>query len=234
MSTILNAKAETFKRSGYTQTKSFLIYRQQMLRLLAYPKPAFAQLVIGLPMLMGFRSQEITSWRAEWLDLQYMNTFVLDCKRKELFTVPLNLYMAQCAEEVLNGRDKGLVLGSRSNRNRSKQISPTAIWYIWKKWVRLARLPNAKDIHPLTGRQYFACEWVYGQELPIVTLQMIMRHTHYETTASYVKKLLFFEDLKRDFNRFQTNLMKLALEEFQFTNVNLKSEEAAVAPKIEA
>lgn len=193
--------------------KTFVLYRTQMLiRLLAFPKPAFDQLAIELPCLMGFRASEVASWMAEYIDFQNMDTSVYDTKKKCLFTVPLNLYVAEHAEEILNGRAEGHVLRSRSNRNLGEQLTPFAIWHIWNKYT--TRLPNGKDISPVTGRRFFAAEWYYKQGLSLVTLQMILRHTHFETTMRYVRSLVFYEDMKANYDKFQGSMAK-SLEKMQ-------------------
>ena len=193
-----------------TQRKNFVLYRRQMLALLRFPKPVFDQLAIELPCLMGFRSSEVASWRAEYIDFAMGDTLVLDAKKKLLFTVPLNMYVARHAEELLNGRPGGLVLRSRSNAQQDpdRPLRTESIWHIWHKWTRLAGLPNAGDISPITGRRFFAAEWYYSQRLSLVTLQRILRHSHFETTMRYVHGLVFYEDVKRDYDRFQLGLMQ--------------------------
>ena len=193
-----------------TQQKNFVLYRRQMLALLRFPKPVFDQLAIELPCLMGFRSQEVATWMAKYINYQTMNTFVLDSKKKQLFTVPLNLNVAKHAEEVLNGRVEGYVLRHRSKGKQfaNQPLTPTAIWYIWDKWTKQAGLWNAKEISPNTGRRFFAAEWYYSQELSLVTLQMILRHSHFETTMRYVRGLVFYEDIKRDYDKFQFKIME--------------------------
>jgi len=192
------------------QGPSFLLYRRQMLELLRWPKPAFEQLAIELPCLMGFRPEEVGTWRAEYIDFQHGDTQVLDARKHRLFTVPMNTQAARHAEQVLNGRSSGYVLKNRSSawRNRDQPIRPTAVWYIWSKWTKKAGLKNAADISPVVGRRFFAAEWYYGQGLSLVTLQRILRHTHYETTIRYVQGLVFHEDIKRDYDRFQLSLMQ--------------------------
>ena len=195
---------------GTSQGKTFVLYRRQMLALLRFPKPAFDQLAIELPCLMGFRSAEVATWRAEYIDFAMGDTLVLDAKKKLLFTVPLNMYVARHAEELLKGRPGGLVLRSRSNAqpDPNRPLRTESIWHIWHKWTRLARLPNARDISPVVGRRFFAAEWIYGQGLPMVTLKKILRHSHFETTMRYVAGLVFYEDVKRDYDRFQLGLMQ--------------------------
>lgn len=193
-----------------TEAKTFVLYRRQMLALLRFPKPTFDQLAIELPMLMGFRSSEVGTWRAEYIDYAMGDTLVLDSKKKLLFTVPLNTIVARHAEMVLNGRSKGLVLRSRSNAqpDPNRPLRTESIWHIWHKWTRLAGLPNAADISPLVGRRFFAAEWIYGQGLSLVTLQKILRHSHFETTMRYVAGLVFYEDVRRDYGKFQMRLMQ--------------------------
>jgi len=189
---------------------TYVLYRRQILRLLAWPKPAFDQLMLELPCLMGFREEELRTWRAEYIRWLDGETKVLDARRHSLETVPLNTQAARHAEEVLHARSKGLVLQRRrhTSLDPDRPISRTAVWYIWSKWTARAGLPNAAEISPIVGRRFFAAEWYYGQGLSLVTLQRIMRHKRFETTIRYVRGLVFFEDVKRDYDRFQLRLMQ--------------------------
>lgn len=191
------------KRNISDSGKTFVLYHMQMFKLLGFPKPPFDQLAIELPCLMGFRASEVASWRAEYIDYQSMNTLVMDAKKKKLFTIPLNLYVAKHAEQVLDGRSEGNVLRSRSNRNLGEQLTPTTIWMIWDKWTKEAELPNAKDISPLTGRQFFAAYWYHWLRQSLMTLSMIMRHSDPRVTLGYVQRLVFYEDVKSDYDSFQ-------------------------------
>lgn len=244
-------------------TKTFILYRRQMLQLLKTTKPVFEQLAIELPCLMGFRAAEVATWRAEYIDFQNGDSYVYDCKKKRLFKVPLNREVAKHAEILLNGRSDGFVLqgrtwhkkvekpaevsrkqevenvqsGSRTTtvddaglietlpRQSSQQaqqpfkaespLTPTAIWCIWHKWTKQTALPH--EISPLTGRRFFAAEWYYQQKLSLVTLQMILRHSHFETTVRYVHGLVFYEDLKRDYHNFENVLKREASLEVKTT-----------------
>jgi len=206
----LRVEATVLARATTTQGSSFVVYRRQMLELLRWPKPVFDQLAIELPALMGFRPEEVGTWRAEYIDFQNGDTLVLDARKHRLFTVPLNNQAARHAEEVLDGRSEGYVLKNRSNawRKRDQPIRPTAVWYIWRAWTLAAALRNAEEISPVVGRRFFAAEWYYSQRLSLVTLQRILRHTHFETTMRYVHGLVFHEDVKRDYDRFQLGLMQ--------------------------
>ena len=203
----------------HSNGKTFILYRAQMLQLLSMEKPVFDQVAIELPCLMGFRASEVASWMAEHIDFRNMNTQVHDAKKKKLFTVPLNLQVAKHAEEVLNGRSEGYVLRSRSNRNRDSKLTPTTIWHIWDKWTKLAQLPNAKDISPLTGRQFFAAYWYHWLRQSLMTLSLIMRHSDPRVTLGYVQQLVFYEDVKSDYDSFQESF---ALDQDRFMQLMSK------------
>jgi integrase len=192
-----------------------------MLKLLAFPKPVHDQLCIELPCLMGFRAQEVCTWRAEYIDFEHGDTLVLDAKKKKLFQVPLNIQVATHAEQLLKGRREGYVIQSTSNAQQdpNRPLTPTSIWYIWRKYATLAGLPNALEISPVSGRRFFAAEWYYRQQLSLMTLSMIMRHSNVRVTLGYVQHLVFYEDLKRDYKQFQ----------FSFTHSPVKEPVETVA-----
>jgi len=192
------------------QERTYVLYRRRMLELLGCPKPAFDQLALELPCLMGFRTKEVTTWRAEYIDFLNAETLVLDAKKHRLFTVPLNNQVARHAEEVLNGRGEGYVLQSRSTawRMPDRPISTVAVWYIWEKWGRRVGFEPTTPLSPVVGRRFFAGEWFYSQGLSLVTLQRILRHSDPVVTMRYVQSLVFWEDVKRDYDRFQLGLME--------------------------
>jgi len=206
----VRVEASVLASSTPSKEKTFVLYRRLMLRLLRWPKPAFDQLAIELPCLMGFRAKEVCTWRAEYIDWVNGETLVLDAKKHRIYSVPLNNQVARHAEEVLNGRGEGYVLQSRSTAwtRKDKPLSTTAIWYIWDKWTKAAGIGTLVSLSPVVGRRFFAAEWFYGQGLSLVTLQRILRHTESETTLRYVRSLVFFEDVKRDYDRFQLRLMQ--------------------------
>ena len=217
----LTKKTEDFKTIGYSPTKCFIIYRDEMLKLLTFPKPTHDQLCLLLPTVMGFRANEVCTWRAEYIDFDHGDTLVMDAKKKRLFQIPLNIQVAALTEKLLKDRREGYVLRSRSNRNLGKLLSPFAIWHVWRKWSMRARLFNWEEFSPAVGRRFFAAEWYHRQRLSLMTLSMIMRHSEPRVTLGYVEKLIFYEDLKQDYRKFQFNVLER----------NLKSEKVAATVK---
>lgn len=191
--------------------RSFVIYRREIYRLLNAPKNPFDQLIFELPCLMGFRASEVATWRIEYIDFQNGETLVLDSKKKVLLPVPLNTHVANLVMQVAEGRSEGYVLKNRSVAWRDKKpgISGNTVWRIWRKYAfALDLYPRPEDYTPLQGRRFFAAEWFYGQELSVVTLCPIMRHSDPKQTLDYVRHIIFAEDVKRDYDKFQFRVMQ--------------------------
>lgn len=211
-------KLQVLMRSekGFFQpSRSFTVYRHEILRLLKAPKPAHDQLIVELPCLMGFRSEEVATWRVEYIHFDSMDCEVLDAKKHKLYTIPLNHQVGKHVEEVLNGRSEGYVIQNESTawKGREQPLTTTAIWYVTRKWAEFINMhPSPTDYSPIVGRRFFAAEWFYKQRLGATTLSRIMRHNNIETTLRYVAQIVFYEDLKRDYDSFQFNLMEKEVE----------------------
>ena len=182
------------------------------MKLLAYPKPVHDQLMIELPCLNGFRNREVTTWRAEDIDFQHGDTLVLDAKKHKTFKIPLNSMIAAHAEKLLDGRREGYVIVSTSNRNPGKPLGPMAVWHVWRKWAVKAGLFNWRAFSPIVGRRFFAANWYHRHKLSLMTLCMVMRHANPGMTLEYVNKLIFYEDLKKEFLKFQFSFLQEDLE----------------------
>lgn len=138
---------------------------------------------------------------------------MLDVKKKKLFQIPLNAHVASHVETLLKGRREGYVLRSRSHHRKINQpLRPESIWHIWRKWAIRARLFNWEEFSPAQGRRFFAAEWFHRQRLSLMTLSLIMRHSDPRITLGYVQHLIFYEDLKEDYKRFQFNFLGSTLK----------------------
>lgn len=78
-----------------------LVYRERFERLLASPKNLRDQLVIELPTLQGFRTGEVSSFRAEWVDFDKGILLVLDSNKHQLFPLPLHPTVAKHIMEYM-------------------------------------------------------------------------------------------------------------------------------------
>jgi integrase len=185
--------------------KTFVICRRQIVQLLRWPKSDFDHLAIKLPCLMAFRPEEVCTWRAEFIDWENGETKVFDAKKHKLFVEPLNSQVAKHAQIVLAGRSEGYVLQGRTRHSLAEDepLTPTAIWYIWRRQVQLAVGSVPAPISPVVGRRFFAYEMYHRQPENLVELQVIMRHSDPGITLHYVKGLSSWEDVKDAYDRFQ-------------------------------
>jgi len=208
----LRAEASVLATFTTGMGKTLLVYRRQILEVLRWPKPAFDQLALELPTLMGFRPEEVATWRAEYIDWLNSETLVLDAKKHKLFPVPLNTQAARHAEEVLGARRNGYVLRGRTKRKpgEEKPLTGTAIWYIWQKWAQQACTFLPEKISPIDGRRLFAYEFYHRQPENLVELQVIMRHTSPGITLLYVSRLVCWDDVKTAYDKFQLSLRQEA------------------------
>jgi integrase len=205
-----NTTVQGYCREG---GRSFTLFRHEFYRLLSSAADPFVQLAVELPCLMGFRCREVATWRAEYIQFNLGYCLVLDAKKKQLFPLPLNAVVAKHAEAVLSGRTEGYVLKSRSTggrgRHLDKPLSDVAVWKVWRNQAeRLNLFPSPTEYSPVVGRRFFAAEWFYGQGLSLATLSRLMRHNDIPTTSRYVEQLIFAEDLKRDYSKFELKVME--------------------------
>jgi len=216
------------RQKPLTRQPSYMLYRNLMLKLLAKPKPAFEQLCFELPCLMGFRAHEVCTWRAEWINFNEGECYVLDSKKHELILVALSYHVAIHTEQELHGRKEGLVLQNRSNawKNKciDKPLSIQALWHVWDKHVKPLDLPKSIEISPIVGRRYYIAESIRGhdrseQVVSIVSKQV--RHANSQQTRDYNDRLYFIEDVKKQQREFDEHYAMLQNE---FVRMNEKME----------
>jgi len=204
--------------------RSWVIYVHEVIKILRFPKESVLdQLFFELPCLMAFRSKEVTTWRAEWINFEQEETLVLDAKKKKLFTVSLSRTVAKHAEEVLDGRSEGLVIQSTSSAwrwGKDKPLSNVAVWYKWHKYTSQMDLwPSPKDYSPIIGRPFAALMYMkaHGRDYSAIPLlQRFLRHDRPETTWDYVARLYEPQDVKDGYDRFQ-NFVEKRMENFPLT-----------------
>lgn len=207
----------TLKRStheGEGAGKSFLLYRKELLRLLAAEKGPHDDLLIELPCLMGFRNEETTTWQLEYINAQFETCMVLDAKKHELIPgIPVHRTVLKHVEEVREGRVSGYVVVNESPvwKGRLEPISTTAVWYVWRKWATRLRLyPSPEEYSPVVGRRLFIKEYLSAnsEDFPeaLITCSRMVRHSNPKITLDYADRITFDSDVKRNFDRFQKRM----------------------------
>ena len=185
-----------------------VIYRSHFARLLAWPKPLRDQLILELPTLQAFRSGEVSSFKAEYVDLERWDLQVLDSKKHKLSMVPLDPVVAEhLAEYILReGLTEGILLRALPKASRKTHkpgsktkgigLSITHIDRIWAKWCSASGVPY---MSARMGRAYFATKWHFVEHKSLFNLMTILRHDDLQSTEHYLARIVTYEDVKNEF-----------------------------------
>lgn len=177
-----------------------VVYRSYFARLLAVPKPLRDQLIIELPTLNGFRTKEAATVQRDHVDLEKGDIQVLDSKKHQLFTVPLDYTVARHIQQFLaiTHVTAGLLFTPSRRTKRKHHMTDQAIEWIWRKWCKLSGIPY---MAPRYGRAYFAVDWHVVQRKSLIGLMDVLRHTSLLATQKYLSKIRCYEDVKQEFNQ---------------------------------
>lgn len=199
------------------QDKAIVIRKDDVVRVSEYARDYMRlrdYLMIRLPMKIGLRTSEICTFRIEDINLRDRSFRVLDSKKKEKFPLPLDMITLELILNLIDEREKGFVfrrLTSRSDRTPEQPLTRKAVYL---RIRQIGEEAGVEGFHPRVLRRYFAAMWVYGDPaLPpqqrkrgsLETLRRILRHSHLGVTSDYVSKLVFFEDMQREYQELQAN-----------------------------
>ncbi|MEM3617283.1 MAG: site-specific integrase [Candidatus Bathyarchaeia archaeon] len=162
-------------------------------------------LLIRLPMKIGLRTGEICSLRVENIDFNNRSFHVLDSKRKRLYPLPLDPITLDLIKELVEGKTEGYVF-TRTVYSRSwshkKAGKPLHVSTVEARVKKIAYKAGVKGFTPRVLRHYFAAEWHRaGKSLEL--LRRILRHKSLAYTQFYLSRLVFFEDLQREYESLQ-------------------------------
>lgn len=190
---------------------NFVVLREDDIkRLVEIPKILRDRVIIDFSRLQALRTHEIATER--WADVDLENGFihVLDSKKRIRILLPLHWRLAELLmeykEEIVPYEDDWIVKPLPSvNVKKSalgKPISNEAIANVVKWYAREAGIFDWIRYNPTLLRAYFAADWV-RRKRNLKMLQLMMRHNSLSTTIHYVSKILFWSELKREFDRVQ-------------------------------
>ena len=187
-----------------------LLRRDDIKKLVEYPKILRDQIIIDFSRLQALRTGEVATER--WVDVDLENGFihVLDSKKHVPILLPLHWRLAEqlmrYKEEVAPAEGDWIVRPLPSvNVKRSawgKPISNDAIHDIVKGYARDAEIFDWRRYNSTLLRACFAAEWV-RQKRSLKMLQFMMRHNNLATTFRYVSKIVFWGELEAEFDRVQ-------------------------------
>jgi len=169
-------------------------------------------LLIRVPMKSGIRTTEIRTLNIEDIDFELGEFQVLDSKKKRFYPLPLDVLTLQFIKDLIGDRVEGTVFAREDNPEIARQHKPmsrTAIWYLIHG---IGVAAGVKGVSPRLLRHYFVASLMYPkpdeqgnrrEPASIETVRRMLRHKNLATTTFYVARLVFPEDIKRDYDRLQ-------------------------------
>lgn len=158
-------------------------------------------LIVRLPMKVGLRTGEIASFRIENIDFDTRSFQVLDSKQKILYPLPLDVVTLQLVQDLIRERLEGYVFTRTRSWKHVKKDLPLSVQEIWHIIREIGRNAGVEGFKPRMLREYFAANWAQTEKKSLPTLQQILRHRSLETTQVYINKLVFFEDVQREYDQ---------------------------------
>lgn len=190
--------------------KSVILIRQQFKQLFDHSsqnEPLRNQLLIDFPTQMGMRPLEIELLGWEDVDIRSGQIMIQDSKNKQIYPIPLSYQIAEKLERYREGCREGPVIrrlrgAAYAHQLHGKPLHRETIWRIWGGIAMRARLKKPEIYNPRLGRHYFAAMWnKRGGNLEV--LRRILGHGSLEYTQVYLSRLIFFEDVKQEYERIQ-------------------------------
>jgi len=190
------------------QADAIIIRRADILKVHDYARQNCClrdYLLIRLPMKIGLRTGEICSLKIENINFQDKTFHVLDSKRKRLYPLPLDALTLQLIQDLIGPRQEGYVFTrevysrSWSHKKAEKPLHVTTVLVTVK---RIALKVGVEGFTPRLLRHYFAAEW-HKQGGSLELLRRILRHKSLAYTQFYLSRLVYFEDLKGEYEKLQ-------------------------------
>jgi len=186
-----------------------VVYREHFRLLLSNPNTLLRnRLILELPSLQGFRSGEVSNFKAEYANFERGLIGVMDTKKHCLFWNPMRKTVAKHLDQYmeLTGIRKGILFRALpgaphtgrkpGSKTKGEGLSIKHIEVIWANECIDTGIP---PMAPRTGRAFFAVWWIRIKHKPIAYLKVQMRHTTVQHTEDYWNKILDGDDLMDEF-----------------------------------
>ena len=166
-------------------------------------------LLIRLPMKIGLRTREIATLAVEDIDFETRSFQVLDSKKHTFYPLPLDVLTLQLIQDLVKDVVQGLVFKHKTYKHE-RENKPLTNVSIWKTVRDIGEEVNVKGFHPRVLRHYFAAEWHIVQHKSIETLRRILRHKNLSVTHRYLSRLVFFEDIQKEYEETKNPYISIA------------------------
>jgi len=179
-------------------------------------------LLIRLPMKIGLRTREIATLTVEDVDFETRMFRVLDSKKHRFYPLPLDVLTLQLIKDLTEGME-GLVFRHKTyKKNKDKPLTNVTIW----KNIRvIGERAGVQGFHPRILRHYFAANWHIVQHKSIEGLRRILRHKNLSVTHRYLSRLVFFEDIQKEYEEtknpyFESDMEKKPTQQMSMIDIS--------------
>ena len=191
----------------YDSGKTIVIRRSDVEHVEAYARDhrdLRDYLLIRLPKRIGLRTREIATLSIEDINFEDRSFQVLDSKKHRFSPQPLDVLTLQLMKDLIGDRREGLLF-LHKNWKRKNQGKPLTNVAVWKAIKTIGEDAGVKGFHPRVLRHYFAADWIYVQKKSMETLRRILRHKNLLVTHRYLSRLVFFEDVQKEYDEIRAN-----------------------------
>jgi integrase len=155
--------------------------------------------IIRLGRKCGLRNSEIRTLLIEGIDFETRIFQVLDSKKHVYFPLTADVLTLHFIKELIEGIQRGYVFPHMNGWKIRKKGEPLSYVEIWQITHNIAVKAGVKGYSPRMGRHYFAAHSIFDLKMNVVVLQRILRHKNLAVTTVYLSKLVFFEDIQKEF-----------------------------------
>jgi hypothetical protein len=145
-------------------------------------------LLVRLPLKIGLRTGELCTLRIEDVNFGDRSFSVVDSKRKRAYPLPLDPVSLDLLKDLAGTRLEGYVFQQKCSWMHAKHGKPLTVSTVWIRVRNLARQAGVEGFNPRRLRQFF---------------RRILRHKSLAYTQLYLSRLIFWEDLQAEYERFQ-------------------------------
>lgn len=159
-------------------------------------------LLVRLPMMIGLRAGEICSLKIENINFKERSFMVVDSKSLREYPLPLDPVSLALFEDLIKERHEGYVFTREvftRSWSHSHEGRPLHVTTIEKVIDKTALQVGVKGLTPRLLRHYFAANWHYVEKKSIEILRRILRHKSLAYTQFYLARLIFWEDLQKEY-----------------------------------
>jgi integrase len=157
-------------------------------------------LMIRIPLKIGIRTGELCTLRLEEIDYETRTFQCHDSKGHGTFPLPLDFLSLQLIQDLAASRKEGYVFRQKHSYAKQKAGIPILPQTIDHLYHTIGKTVGIEKFSPRTSRHYFAADWHYIQHKSIELLRRILRHRSLAYTQLYLSRLVFWEDLQREYD----------------------------------